>query len=509
MKKYADLELDERLKVTHAICEELEAEEEAQQAFSGLEEVPEDRCINPLEDRSRYPWNDIGCGNLFADSFRDICRYVPEAKNWYYYDGKAWRLDVGKLVVSQQAKILTGYLLRLGATTQQLEDGAKEQFVKFALQRQQRKYRDTMLRDAESVYPISINEFDKNPHMFNCSNGTLNLQTMQFEKPNSTDLLSKIANVHYEPDVCCERWEQFINEIFCGDGDLARFFQKSAGYCLTGDTSQECLFILFGPTTRNGKGVCTGTIVNLMGDYAATAQAETLAEKLHANSSNASEDVARLKGARLVNVPEPKIRLKLDEAKVKQFTGGDRVTARFLHENSFEFLPQWKWLIHTNHLPTVKDNSLFGSGRVHVIPFNRHFKQEERDTTLKTFFMSEDSKTGVLNWILEGYRLYMQEGFASIPAAVKSATDEYKQESDIIGQFIAENLTECIGNRMTTAEVHTAYTSWCYLNNYKPLSSRNFVPEIRTRLNVERNNRIGNYVAGQMLIKDFPQHWDT
>ena len=148
--------------------------------------------------------------------------------------------------------------------------------------------------------------------------------------------------------------------------EKVKYLQKAFGYALTGNTRYECLFILYGATTRNGKGTAMETFLRLMGDYGKTARPETIGARFQQNGSAPSEDVARLNGARFVNISEPDKKLTLSAALVKSLTGNDTITARYLHENSFEYRPQFKMFINTNYLPQITDLTLFSSGRIRL-----------------------------------------------------------------------------------------------------------------------------------------------
>lgn len=176
--------------------------------------------------------------------------------------------------------------------------------------------------------------------------------------------------------------------------------------------------------------------MHMMGDYGKTARPDTIALKQNPDGRGPTEDVARLAGARFVNIPEPPKNMVLSAALVKTMTGGDTVTARFLNENSFQYRPQFKLFINTNHLPSVTDTTLFSSGRVKIIPFERHFSEQERDEGLKDFFMEPGRLSAILNWCLDGLWLLRETGF-QMPDSVREATEDYRQGSDKTGRFIA------------------------------------------------------------------------
>lgn len=450
--------------------------------ISQFDETQYDGAIyrNPFSPTSeqRYEMNDIGAGNFFADTYMNTSRYVREKKLWHIYDGRVWRSDESNLKVAEQAKHFTSYLHDCQKYIN--DDKHLEAWLKFVRWRKRKKARDIMLEDAKSVHPISIMDFDKSPYILNCQNCTLDLQNFTTRKHTPDDLLSKISNVIYNPNAKCERWEQFINEIMCGDETRAKFLQKALGYALTGDTSMECFFILYGATARNGKGTTMETMRYLMGDYGRNTQPETIMKKQYNNGGAPSEDMARLNGAHFINVSEPAKGQNLNSALVKQMTGGDTVTARFLYQESFEYKPKFKLFINTNHLPRVSDDSIFASGRVKLIPFERHFSESEQDNGLKELFRQPDNLSGILNWLIEGLKLMRSEGLEQ-SQAVKDAITEYREESDVVGRFVRERIIKKGKCKTLMSEIYLAYTTWCEHNGNNSLNKNNLISELRTK----------------------------
>lgn len=208
------------------------------------------------------------------------------------------------------------------------------------------------------------------------------------------------------------------------------------------------------------------TFLNICGDYGRTSRPETIGMKINSSGSAPSEDVARLAGARFVNISEPDKKLVLNAALLKSLTGNDTINARFLHENSFDFRPQFKIFINTNHLPMVTDLTLITSGRVKIIPFERHFEEWEQDKNLKNLFSEEENLSGILNWIIEGYRKIQTDGF-KVPATVRQATLDYHKENDKIGLFVEERLTKDANAEERTSALYFAYQNWCKDNGLK------------------------------------------
>lgn len=435
------------------------------------------------EKNERYGWHDIGNGYLFADWYKDRARYVPERKKWFVYTGKAWKADGENLRVMEMCKKMADALAVYALSIE--DERQRNDYLDFVKKWQRRAYRETILKDAAGVYPVEMASFDADPLLFNCQNGTLNLRTKEFRPHSAADMLSKISGVCYDPTAHCDRWQQFIMEVMEGDAGKAAFLQKSLGLTLTGDTSHECFFILYGPKSRNGKGTTMETFMTLMGDYGRTAKPDTIAQRQTANGNGPSEDIARLAGARFVNIPEPDKRLVLSAALVKTLTGNDTVTARFLNENSFEYRPQFKLFINTNHLPAVTDVTLFSSGRVKVIPFERHFSEDEQDHGLKSELAKSENLSGILNWCLTGLWMIEESGFDP-PEAVLNATDQYRQDSDKISRFISDELEPGPGYEERTSEAFARFQNWCAVNGFREGSIKSFTADMGNSVNIER-----------------------
>ncbi len=291
--------------------------------------------LNPA-DTTKYPWTDIGAGKLFADFYKAVLRYVPERRTWFDYQAGTWSADIGGLKAMRRCMELAN-LLHLYALEIK-DEHQRKSYMDYSKRWQTHGYRVNVLKDAQVHHPISFLEFDTDPYIFNCSNGTLHLDTGKFTEHISSDLLTKKSSVAYEPSAHSKRWNNFISEIMSNDQERALFLQKVFGYALSGDTHHECMSILYGATTRNGKGTLCESVLKVFGSYGCTSRPETIAQKNSTNSSQPSEDVARLAGIRFVNIAEPGKSLVLNAALVKNMTGNDTINARFLHENSFDFL---------------------------------------------------------------------------------------------------------------------------------------------------------------------------
>ena len=438
-----------------------------------------DQVVNPNkflttvrpEKHVRYPYTDLGDGRLLADCYQDAIKFVPERKCWYCYRDGVWVQDLGGLRIMEYCKEFADTLKAYAKTIK--DEDLRDKYTKHTKKWQSRKSRETIIKDARSIHPVSITEFDCDPNVINCKNGTLHLDTMQFAPHRPEDLLTKMVPVVYNPTAKCDRFDQFISEIMSEDDEKSKFLQKAMGYALSGNTRHECMFILHGETTRNGKSTLCESVRKVMGTYGCSAMPDTLGIKSYANSHTPSDDLARLAGIRYVNISEPDQGLVLSAALVKALTGNNTITARHLYENSFEYSPRFKIFLDCNHLPIISDMTLFSSGRLMIIPFDRHFTECEQDKGLKTLFAQPENQSAILNWLIAGYRLLVEEGLHP-PASVLAATGIYQEDSDHIAQFVQDQLIEIPGAEVRTSEVYARYRRWCDNNGIPQETNHNF-----------------------------------
>lgn len=213
-------------------------------------------------------------------------------------------------------------------------------------------------------------------------------------------------------------------------------------------------------------GTLTDAMIHMQGDYGKTAKPETLAEKKNKDSTRASEDIARLNGCRFLNISEPSKTMMIDSALLKTLLGRDKIPARYLYKESFEFYPEFKLFINCNHLPIINDDTVFDSDRINVITFDRHFEEHERDTNLKNKLKEQDEISGIFNWCLEGLKRFRKEGL-TIPKEIKIATAEYKKINDKFELFFDEKLIKSDKN-ITLADIYNSYKEWCTENGFAP-----------------------------------------
>lgn len=434
--------------------------------------------LNELNAVERFPMNDRGSADLFATVFMDVSRYNPTKKDWMYYDGTRWVADQEGMRAKRNAKTLADVLVRYSATVF-LPDDKRQSYIKYAAGMMNYRSRNVMVTDAKDLNFFENMELDKDDFLLNCKNCVLDLSGDQPKAlEHSADLLlSKLCNANYNPAATCTLWEKTVNEIMQGDTEKIKYLQKMSGRLLTGDTSEEEFYIFFGATTRNGKSTITELLLYLLGDYATTISPESLAIKANKDSRTASPDIAKLAGTRLVVASEPPRRMLFDSSLVKTLTGRDTVSARFLHENEFQFKPKFKLILNSNYLPVISDKTVFSSNRVKVVPFERHFTEKEQNKHLKEQLQKEID--GILNWCIEGLQLYRKEGLEP-PTAVQIATHEYSEDSDKTGKFISECLEKSNQN-LAAKDVYEKYSQWCNNCGLGVDGRTSFYEELKTK----------------------------
>ena len=434
-----------------------------------------------------YSQDDKGLSELFATTIKDTLRYNVDRKEWMFFNGKQWKDDTGATRVNKQAKFFKEALLAYtldaniysDMTNETQRTSAIDEFRKTVLKLGSKNKRDIIIKDAISEYPIHNCDFDRDTNLLNLQNGTYNLITNKLQPHNADDLLSMVTNVEYKSEASTAFFEKFLYEIFEGNNDKIKYFQRIMGYCLTALTKEETFFILYGPTTRNGKSTLIETILYLFNDYGKQANPETFATRKYNDSRVASGDIARLCNARIVNMPELAKGMMLDVAKVKTLTGGDTVTARVLYQNEFQFKPFFKLFMTTNYLPQVNDNTLFNSNRVNVITFDKHFLPKEQNKELKNKLKEPEIISGIFNWCLKGLNEYRKNGL-NPPDCIIKANKEFQAQSDIIGIFLAE-MYEKSENSTNLKNAHEDFNTWSKGHSLPPVGKREFNELLKQR----------------------------
>ncbi len=451
---------------------------------------------NPL-----YPTTDIGIAKLFLDSFKEDLFFCNDNAEWYVWNGMYWERDSKE--GGKRNEMLKELVIYCNDCVQRAEmpKEIKEPLLSYYRRLNARYYRESIIKDAQSINPRSSKLFNQNKFLFNCQNGTFDLQRNIFRDFEREDFLTEVSNVTYDKHATCPRFKQFLNEILV-DQDKIDYLLKMASYCLTGDTKYECFFVLYGNKTRNGKSTFVSTLQYLLGSYAKVLMEKTITKKqFNSGSGDATPEIARLRDSRLALVNEIAQDMMLDVALIKTMTGGDTLLARQLYKENFEFKPKFKLVINTNDLPKMSEDSIFRSGRLHVLSFNVSFLGRE-DPNLKETLLTEVN--GIFNLIVPYLSKLYTEGWKP-PQETLDLIEQYQNTSNNILLYQKECIYKEPSAYEKVSEVYADYVKWCEECGYYPLSKKNFKERMSQigysfTEKVNKKNKLGFYENTYWLV---------
>lgn len=410
---------------------------------------------------------DLGAAERVVALHGQGLRYCYPWKKWLVNDGRRWAIDdTGR--VYRCAKNVAPALYAEAATAKDKDE--RKALAQFAMKCEAAEQQRAFLTSAQSEpgIPILPEHLDIDPWLFNVLNGTIDLKTGTLHPHRQENLITKMAPVEFDPLATCPTWIKFLNRILAGNPDLINFLQKAVGYSLTGIIWEQVLFFLWG-LGANGKSTLLDILQQLLGDYATRTSSETFLSKKPGGIPN---DVAALRGARLVAAVEVEQGRRLAEVLIKEMTGGDTIAARFLHAEWFNFRPQFKIFLATNHKPVIRGTDHAIWRRIRLLPFTVQIPLEEQDRELPGKLKLE--LPGILNWAIAGC-LQWRHGGLEPPKEVNEATQAYRDEMDILADFIAERCLVAPAVSATAKELYSAYTAWAEAAGEKqPLSQRAF-----------------------------------
>jgi putative DNA primase/helicase len=395
---------------------------------------------------------DLGNGLKFAEVNRHTLRYCHPWKKWLVWDDQRWHPD-------DDGAVYRLARLTINDMYQQARYLPKEQRLKLlehALATEKRKQRvDAMIALAASELPVRPDDLDRDHWLFNVDNGTLNLRTGDLRAHDRTDLITCLAPVSFNRHATCALWEKFLCDIFCQDAELIAFVQELMGYALTGDVREHILPIFWG-IGANGKSTFLNVILAMLGtDYAIPGSRDLLMAHKYDKHPTV---VAHLFRKRLVVCSETGESRRRDESLVKQLTGADPITARRMREDFWTFLPTHKIILQTSHKPEVRGQDEGIWRRLRLVPFLIRVADAEQDKNLGSKLLAE--REGILNWLRAGCLRWQKHGL-SLPAAVKSATQEYKTQQEVLAEFLEECCQQGPDYRCKASAFYGVWSKWC------------------------------------------------
>ncbi|EMY5504768.1 DNA primase [Bacillus wiedmannii] len=448
-----------------------------------------------IDETPKFHLTELGNAERIAYYHGENVRYCNELE-WLIWNGKHWHEDSKRQIEAITAKTLRALYGEAKATEDKYQSKMLHDWAKKC---ERRSIRINSILDVKPMVSVRKKELDSHSFLFNCDNGVIDLKTGELLPHDRDLLLTKLSPIKYGKNAECPNWKAFLESIFktpAGEPDreLINYLQKAIGYSLTGVTKEQVMFFLFG-NGRNGKSTFINIIQDLLGDYGRQTNSDTFLKKR--NDSGINNDVARLDGARFVSAVESEEGQQLSEALVKQITGGEKMSARFLRQEYFEFTPEFKVFFTTNHKPIVKGSDEGIWRRIMLIPFTVTIPKDKIDYDLPDKLAKE--MPGVLRWAVEGCMKW-QAGGLRAPEAVKAATAEYREDMDILAPFIDENCTVHPTERIEAKLLYENYTKWCYQNNELDLKNRAFYRQLEIRgFKKEKGAKNRTFIIGMTL----------
>jgi putative DNA primase/helicase len=414
-----------------------------------------------FSDNRPAEYSDDSLALKFTERHRDYLRYTAAWGRWSLWDGCVWRCDDTLNVINLARDVCrdASAMCNDQSLAPRLASAATVSGVE-------------RLARADRQHAATVDQWDSDPWLLNTPGGVVDLRTGNSQPASQTDYMTKIAGA--APGGDCPLWCAFLSRITDGDQEFQRFLQRMAGYCLTGKTTEDALFFLYG-TGANGKSVFLNTISGVMGDYAKPAPIETF---IASRSEHHPTGLAGLQGARLITAVETEEGRQWAEAKLKTLTGGDRIPARFMRQDFFEYAPQFKLAIAGNHKPGLRSVDEAMRRRFHLLPFTVTIPASERDSELEEKLRREGG--GILRWMIDGCLAWQSQRLCP-PKVVRDATAEYLAAEDALARWVEDRCVTGGNNRGTTSALWQDWREWTKTNGEFCESQKWFSPQLEAR----------------------------
>lgn len=418
---------------------------------------------------------DYGNAERLVNRHGKDTRYCHKWGSWLIWNGKSFSPD-GSGEIIRRGKDTVRSLYAEASTLP--DKYARRNLAEWARKSEANERISAMIQLAKSEpgIPVSIEELDANPMQLPCLNGTLNLETGDLESHRRENFNTMVCPVVYDPSAKAPTFRKFLRGVFQEREELISYIQRVVGFALTGKPADRVMFFLYG-RGRNGKSTLVELLHSLLGPYAKKTTADTLLAK--PQGDGIPNDLAALKGARLVTSAELTEGRRLNEARIKDLTGRDAITARFFRQEFFTFSPEFKLFMYGNHKPAIRGTDEGIWDRVKLIPFEVRISDEEMDEHLPDRLRSE--LPGILNWALEGCLAWQQDGLRH-PGIVNTATQEYRQEEDVLRDFFEECCIVQSRAQVRNPDLWSAYLEWCERTKERfPLGRKAFSQRLMDR----------------------------
>lgn len=420
---------------------------------------------------------DIRNARAFAHMAKYMFVYVSTRDRWLSWSDGKWQVCEKNEHVAFAKQVCGQILTAAGEVFAQDQEKGKR-LVQEAMAAHTLTKINAMLDLAGSEPGMAVTErsLDCDPYLLGVENGAVDLRTGSYMKNLPDMYITRYCGAPYVEDVRCDRWTVFMDQIFEGDIETIESVQRLLGCTLLGLAGEEILVICYGHGS-NGKSVFSNVIHKIMGGYAVTAPPSILMVR-RAGDSGPRNDLAALAGARYVSINETQAGDRLDEQVVKLLAGREPISARFLHQEFFEFTPSFTPWLRTNHKPIIvgEDDGIWR--RLVLVRFGRTFTDQEKDPDLENKLLAE--RDGILLWMIEGARKYLIDGVKLSPR-MKAELATYRNESDLLGEFLSDHTVQDPSGKVRQQTLYELYTMWCRDCGVRPLSKKSFSQRLAER----------------------------
>jgi putative DNA primase/helicase len=426
-----------------------------------------------------YKVTDCINADVFVAMHRHKVRFDATSAMWFIWNSTNWDCDIIENVYNMAREISQEYY-NVSATFSYGSEQNKYLFEKAKKIQALQSIRN-MLTIASHAPGIAKTrtDFDQNGMILSVQNGTIDLRTQQLRNHDPKDMMTICIPIRYVPGAECPKWDAFLARIFDAESEMIEFIQRAVGYSLTGSVSEQCFFFAYG-TGANGKSIFFETMKMLFSNYWQKAPSDMLMAHNGKHNAGPSPAVARLVGTRFVVASELNKSNVIDEAMIKDLTGSDTITARYLNQNFFDFNPTHKLWVYGNHQPQIRGTDPGIWRRILKIPFSVKIPKEERRKPEDIHAEFREEISGILNWALAGLASYQKIGLKP-PQIVTAATSEYRENQDTIGQFIEEVCNEGEKETDTVKDLYEEYKKWTVENKEYTMRKKHFVIELIER----------------------------
>jgi putative DNA primase/helicase len=438
---------------------------------------------------------DVRNSKAFAQTARGKFLYVATRDRWLKWIQERWLLCEKDEHVAK-AKEVCGQILHVAGQVFSQDQERGKKLLQDAMTAHNLPRILAMLKLAVSEHEMSVTdrELDSDPYLLGITNGVVDLRAGQLQINKPELLVTRYCNASFEEDATCPRWEVFLDQIFQNDSATIDCVQRLLGCTLLGLGKEEILVICYGYGS-NGKSVFNNVIHKILGGYSITAPPSILTTR-RKDDTGPRNDLAALAGARYVSINETQAGDRLDEQVVKILAGREPISARFFHQEYFEFDPSFTPWLRTNHKPIITGDDDGIWRRLVLIAFQRKFTDNEKDPNLEQKLLEE--RSGILMWMIEGARLYLQDGIRQSPRML-SELASFRKDSDLLGEFLADRTTQDPISNVNQVTLYKAYKDWADACGVRPLSKKSFTQRLAERGFREGKSGSARYYAGLKL----------